>query len=125
MAGQRDLVAAAKRGAVEGRDEGLAAFLNAAHQGVQLGDKVHHAGHVGDGEHHVEVGAGDEFGLGGCDDHALDGRIRLGTLHGVGEGGNGLPVEDVHRHVLHGPGDGGDAVGINLVVNSHGGGPGL
>ena len=74
VAGEADLEAAAQRGAVDRRHDRLAAGLLAAEHLLQLAELVHQLGgirRVG-AQQHLEVGAGDEVGLGRGQDDALD-----------------------------------------------------
>ena len=80
VAGQRDLEAAAERGAVQRGDDGLAERLEPAQVGLDLGDAGGELGRVLVGHlgQQLEVAAGEEGVLRRGDDHAGD-RVLLGV----------------------------------------------
>ena len=117
VAGERDLEAAAQRGAVDRRHDRLTAGLLVAEQPLQLAELLGELGRIrGVGvQEHLEIGAGDEIGLSGGDDDALHLVVLERRLERPGIGRDRALVQHVHGAVRHVPGDGGDAVTVDVV----------
>ena len=130
MAGEAKLEAAAERGAVDRRDERLAAGLDAPVELRQLAAFVeqqrrrgflavplrHLAEHAGERFEQRQVGAGAERVLAGGDDRALDRGVGCDLLDDLAELLDHRQVDDVHRFAGHVPGDGGDAVAVDVEL---------
>ena len=120
VAGQRDLQAAAERGAVDGGDDGLAERLQLAQVGLDALDRCEGLARVlrAEVDHALEVTAGEEGLLRAGDDDAGD-RILLGdkAFDGVVHGLLVVLVHHVGRtgRVVQRQGD--DAVGILVPLN--------
>jgi len=99
VAGERDLGAAAERGAGQRRDEGFSAGFHAAGQGVKRVDiRIEFRDALG--ADFVQVETHDEVALRRRHDRADGARIREHALHGRGELRHALRIQNVHatRH---------------------------
>ena len=129
VAGEGEFERSAERGAVDRRDDRLAAGLEFAEHVAEpprLGIEALQRSFVvtaGPGlrvkgpeqrVEHGEVGAAGKRLLAGGEDHALDRGVGSDPRHDRLELGDGRHVEDVHRPADHVPGDGGDAVLCDL-----------
>ena len=128
MTGERQLEAAAHRGAVEGADPRLARRLDAPVQQRQLAAflehetgrgfrafVLHHVGvHRAHALQHRQVGAAAEGVLAGGDDRALDRFIGRDFLDDRREFADHVHRDDVHRAAGRVPGDERNAIGIDV-----------
>ena len=122
MAGERDLEAAAKRGAVDGAGDGLAAGFEPAQHVREVRNGLQRLGRrARSGPWTIrpsiadQVRARDEARFARCDDDALHGGVARGALDGGFKLAHEFRADDIHRFARLVDGQGCDAVAVDGV----------